>query len=715
MSSTTIDPKTAQSKAAPASGDAARAAITAMRTLAMDAVQTANSGHPGTPVSLAPVVYTLFQDVMRYDPADPVWPNRDRFVLSAGHASMLLYGMLHLMKVRTVEHETKVVDTPAVTLDDIKRFRQLGSVCAGHPEYRFCSGVETTTGPLGNGAATSVGMAIAGKWLAARYNRPGYDLFDYRVYALAGDGCMMEGVASEAASLAGHLQLDNLCWIYDSNRITIEGETDLAFTEDVGARFLAYGWNVLRVADVNDLPRLLHVLKQAGESKGRPTFVVADSHIAWGVPGKQDHHSAHGEPLGWDAIKAAKAFYGTDPEATFQVPQDVYATFEQGVGRTGAQASKAWNDLFAKYKAAHPEQAREIELMQHRDLPAGWDKDIPTFPWGDVEDPKNPGKTKKAAVASRDSAGKVLNAIAKRVPWLIGGSADLAPSTKTLLGFDGAGHFQAATPGGRNLHFGVREHAMGAALNGMSLCRVRPYGSGFLIFSDYGRGALRLGSLMELPVIYVFTHDSLGVGEDGPTHQPIEHLASLRAMPGLTVLRPADANEVAEAWRWIMPQKHRPVCLILTRQELPTLDRTACGPAAGLHKGGYVLADAPQGRPQVILVGSGSEVSLCMEARDALAAEGIQARVVSMPSWELFEEECGRDPSYREQVLPAAVKARVAVEMGSMLGWAKYVGAEGAVIGMSTFGASAPLKDLLKHFGFTKEHVVAEAKKQLAR
>jgi transketolase len=526
---------------------------------------------------------------------------------------------------------------------------------------------------------------------------------------------MMEGVASEAASLAGHLQLDNLCWIYDSNRITIEGETDLAFTEDVGARFLAYGWNVLRVADVNDLPRLLHVLKQAGESKGRPTFVVADSHIAWGVPGKQDHHSAHGEPLGWDAIKAAKAFYGTDPEATFQVPQDVYAIFEQGVGRTGAQASKAWNDLFAKYKAAHPEQAREIELMQHRDLPAGWDKDIPTFPWGDVEDPKNPGKTKKAAVASRDSAGKVLNAIAKRVPWLIGGSADLAPSTKTLLGFDGAGHFQAATPGGRNLHFGVREHAMGAALNGMSLCRVRPYGSGFLIFSDYGRGALRLGSLMELPVIYVFTHDSLGVGEDGPTHQPIEHLASLRAMPGLTVLRPADANEVAEAWRWIMPQKHRPVCLILTRQELPTLDRTACGPAAGLHKGGYVLADAPQGRPQVILVGSGSEVSLCMEARDALAAEGIQARVVSMPSWELFEEECGRDPSYREQVLPAAVKARVAVEMGSTLGWAKYVGAEGAVIGMSTFGASAPLKDLLKHFGFTKEHVVAEAKKQLAR
>ncbi|NCY01812.1 MAG: transketolase, partial [Planctomycetia bacterium] len=548
MSATTIDPQTTHAKAA-AAKDAARDAITAMRTLAMDAVQTANSGHPGTPVSLAPVVYSLFQDVMRYDPADPVWPNRDRFVLSAGHASMLLYSILHLMKVRTVEHETKVVDRPAVTLDDIKRFRQLGSVCAGHPEYRFCSGVETTTGPLGNGAATSVGMAIAGTWLAARYNRPGYEMFDYRVYAVAGDGCMMEGVTSEAASLAGHLQLDNLCWIYDSNRITIEGETDLAFTEDVGARFLAYGWHVLRVADVNDLPRLLHVLRQARETKGRPTLVVADSHIAWGVPGKQDHHSAHGEPLGWDAIKAAKAFYGVDPEAKFHVPQEVYATFEQGVGRHGAQARQAWNDLFARYKAAHPDQAREIELMQHRDLPAGWDKDIPAFPWGDVDDPKNPGKTKKAAVASRDSSGKVLNAIAKHVPWLIGGAADLAPSTKTLLGFEGAGHFQAASPGGRNLHFGVREHAMGAALNGMSLCRVRPYGSGFLIFSDYGRGALRLGSLMELPVIYVFTHDSLGVGEDGPTHQPIEHLASLRAMPGLTVLRPADANEVAEAWR----------------------------------------------------------------------------------------------------------------------------------------------------------------------
>lgn len=692
----------------------AYAAITAMRTLAMDAVQTANSGHPGTPVSLAPVVYSLFQDVMKYDPANPIWPNRDRFVLSAGHASMLLYSILHLMKVKTVEHETHVVDKPAITLDDIKRFRQLGSVCAGHPEYHFCSGVETTTGPLGNGVATSVGMAIAGKWLAARYNKPGFDLFNYRVYSVAGDGCMMEGVAAEAASLAGHLQLDNLCWIYDSNRITIEGDTDLAFNEDVGARFLSYGWNVLRVADVNDLPRLLHALRQAEETRCRPTFIVADSHIAWGVPGKQDHHSAHGEPLGWDAIKAAKAFYGVDPEAKFHVPPEVYATFEKGVGQKGAAASKAWGELFAKYKAQYPEQARDIELMQKRDLPAGWDKDIPQFPWGDIEDPKT-GKSKKAGAASRDSSGKVLNAVAKHVPWLMGGSADLAPSTKTLLGFEGAGHFQGATPCGRNMHYGVREHAMGAAINGMALARVRPYGAGFLIFSDYGRGALRLGAIMELPVIYIFTHDSLGVGEDGPTHQPIEQIASLRAMPGLTVIRPGDANEVSEAWRWIMPQKNRPVCLILTRQEMVTVDRTKFAPAAGLHKGAYVLADAAGGKPQVILIGTGSELSLCLDAREKLAAEGIQARVVSMPSWDIFEATCAKDPAYREQVFPSSVKARVAVEMGSTLGWAKYAGAEGEVIGMNSFGASAPLKDLLTHFGFTVDNVVAAAKRQVAR
>jgi transketolase len=619
------------------------------------------------------------------------------------------------MKVRTVEHETRVIDRPAVTLDDIRRFRQLGSVCAGHPEYRFCSGVETTTGPLGNGAATSVGMAIAGKWLAARYNRPGYELFGHRVWSIAGDGCMMEGVASEAASLAGHLELDNLCWIYDSNRITIEGSTDLAFSEDVGARFLAYGWNVLRVADVNDLGRLVAALRQAGRSRGRPTLVVADSQIAWGVPGKQGHHSAHGEPLGWDAVKAAKAGYGVDPEAKFAVPERVYETFARGVGERGAEASGRWRELFARYKGDFPEQARELELMQARDLPAGWDADIPAFPWGEIDDAKAPGGKKRAGAASRDSSGKVLNAIARRVPWLVGGSADLAPSTKTLLGFEGAGHLQAATPGGRNMHFGVREHAMGAVLNGLALSRLRPYGAGFLIFSDYGRGSLRLGSIMELPVIYVFTHDSIGVGEDGPTHQPIEQLASLRAMPGMTVLRPADANEVAEAWRWIMPQRHRPVCLILSRQELPTLDRDACGPVAGLQKGAYVLADAPGGRPEVILIGTGSEVALCMEARATLAAEGIAARVVSMPSWELFEEECARDPGYRERVLPAAVKARVAVEMGSPLGWCRYVGADGAVVAMTTFGGSAPLKDLLKHFGFTKERVAEAARKQLGR
>ncbi len=695
--------------------DPAFQAITAMRTLAMDAVQTANSGHPGTPVSLAPVVYTLYQHFLDYDPADAGWMNRDRFVLSAGHASMLLYSIIHLTGIRKLDAAGKPTSEPSVSIEDIKRFRQLHSVCAGHPEYHFCTGVETTTGPLGNGAATSVGMAMASKWLAARYNKPGHDLFDFRVWSVMGDGCMMEGVASEAASLAGHLQLDNLVWIYDSNRITIEGSTNLAFNEDVGARFLAYGWNVLRVADVNDLHRLREVLLHARATKGRPTLIVADSHIAWGVPGKMDHHSAHGEPLGWDAIEKAKAIYGADPKAKFHVPESVYEHMKSIMGKRGSEAHARWKDKFAAYKKAYPDLARQIEEMDARALPAGWDKDLPKFPWGEVDDPKTPGKKKIAGAATRDASGKVLNAVAKSVPWLIGGSADLAPSTKTLLTFDGAGAFQASTPGGRNLHFGIREHAMGAILNGLTLCKVRAYGSGFLIFSDYGRGSLRLGALMELPVIYVFTHDSLGVGEDGPTHQPIEQIVGLRAIPRMTVIRPADANEVTEAWRWIMPHQHGPVALILTRQELPTIDREKYAPATGLTKGGYVLADAPGGKPKVILIGTGSEVALCLAAHETLAKEGIASRVVNMPSWEIFEATCAKDPAYREQVLPAAVTARVAVEMGSTMGWAQYAGSTGAVIGMRSFGASAPLKDLLVEFGFTAAKVVEAAKAQLAK
>ncbi|MCY2937156.1 MAG: transketolase [Planctomycetota bacterium] len=695
--------------------DPAFQAITAIRTLAMDAVQTANSGHPGTPVSLAPVAYTLWQDFLQYDPADPTWRNRDRFVLSAGHASLLLYGVLHIAGVKRLGTDGKPTATPAISLDDIKKFRQLHSVCAGHPEYHFCSGVETTTGPLGNGASTSVGMAMAEKWLAANYNRPNHEIFGYQVWSILGDGCMMEGITSEAASLAGHLQLDNLVWIYDSNRITIEGSTDLAFNEDTGARFLAYGWNVLRLADVNDLPRLRDVLAKARATTGRPTLIVADSHIAWGVPGKMDSHSAHGEPLGWDNIEKAKLVYGVDPKARFHVPEIVYQHMADGLGKRGAAQHAAWNVTFDSYCKTYPELARQLEEIDSGSLPAGWDKDLPKFPSGEVDDPKNPGKKKINSAATRDASGKVLNAIAKNVPWLIGGSADLAPSTKTLLTFSGANAFQPESFGGRNLHFGVREHAMGAILNGLVLSKLRAYGSGFLIFSDYGRGSLRLGAIMELPVLYIFTHDSLGVGEDGPTHQPIEQLAGLRAIPHMTVLRPADANEVAEAWRWIMPRRHHPVVLVLTRQELTIVDREKYGAASGLAKGAYVLADAPDGKPKVLLLGTGSEVNLCLAAHDELAKEGISSRVVSMPSWEIFEATCAKDPAYREQVLPSAVTARVAVEMGSPMGWAQYAGSTGAVIAMRSFGASAPLKDLLVEFGFTPAKVVEAAKAQLAK
>jgi len=674
--------------------------INTIRTLSMDAVQQANSGHPGTPMSMAPVMYGLWQRHLRYDPADPLWPNRDRFVLSIGHASMLLYATLHLAGVRAVDKNLRPLNEPALTLDDIKKFRQLGSKTPGHPEYGLTAGVETTTGPLGQGVAGSVGMAIASKWLAAYFNRPGFELFDFDVYALCGDGDMMEGVSGEAASLAGHLKLGNLCWIYDSNRISIEGSTNLALSEDVGRRFAAYGWNVARVADANDQAALDQAIQNFRRCNDRPTFVVVDSHIAWGAPHKQDTAAAHGEPLGEEEIKLTKKNYGWPEDAKFLVPEGVREHFARGLGQRGRAAREAWAGKFADYRAQHPEPADQLEKILRRELPAGWDRDIPSFP----ADPKG--------VATRDSSGKVLNAIAQRVPWLMGGSADLAPSTKTRLTFDGTGDFAAGSYGARNFHFGVREHAMAAIVNGMVLCGLRAYGSGFLIFSDYARPAIRLAALMEIPAIHVFTHDSIGVGEDGPTHQPVEQVASLRAIPGLITLRPADANEVAEAWRVVMQLKHEPAALALTRQPLPTLDRTRYAPAAGLARGAYVLADADDGKPRVILIGTGSEISLCVEAGEQLKREGIQARVVSMPSWELFERQTAE---YREQVLPPSVTARVAVEQGSTLGWAQYVGSGGAVIGMKSFGASAPFQQLQEKFGFTAARIVDAAKEQLAR
>jgi len=677
--------------------------INTIRTLAMDAVQQANSGHPGTPMALAPVVYCLWQRFLRYDPDHPIWPDRDRFVLSAGHASALLYAMLHLTGVKTVNPKYETLGEPAVTLEEIKRFRQLGSKCPGHPEYRWTSGVETTTGPLGQGVATSVGMAIAGRWFASHFNRPGLDLFGYDVYALCGDGCLMEGISGEAASLAGHLRLANLCWIYDNNHITIEGNTSLAYSDDVAARFIGYGWDVTRVGDANDLELLERAFHTFKATTDRPTLIIVDSHIAYGAPHKQDTSAAHGEPLGEEEIRLTKRRYGWPEEAKFLVPDGVREHFQAGIGMRGKALHDAWVATFERYKLQYPDLADQGYRLLRRELPDGWDKELPAFP------------ASSKGVATRDASGQALNAVAKNVPWLLGGSADLGPSCKTRLTFDGAGDVDAEHPGGRNLHFGIREHAMGAVLNGLSLSKIRPFGSGFLIFSDYGRAAIRLSALMEIPVIHIFTHDSIGVGEDGPTHQPVEQLASLRAIPGLIVLRPADANETVEAWRMIMRFRHEPVALILTRQAVPTLDRSRYASAEGVQRGAYVLADADGGRPDVLLLATGSEVALCVDAYERLTAEGIKARVVSMPSWEMFEYYCGKHPGYREQVLPESVTARVSVEQASTLGWARYVGRRGRSLGMETFGASAPLKELQKKFGFTPEHVVAAAKEQLAR
>ena len=678
-------------------------AINTIRTLSMDAVQAAESGHPGSPMGIAPTAYVLWQRFLRYDPTDPTWSNRDRFVLSAGHASMLLYSVLHLTGTKAVSDSYEVLESPAVPLDDIKRFRQLDSKCPGHPEYRWTSGVETTTGPLGQGLANSVGIAIAGKWTAANFNRPGFELFDYDVYSVCGDGCLMEGLSAEAASLAGHLKLANLCWIYDSNRITIEGGTDLAFSDDTAKRFAGYGWNVLRVSDANDLAQLEGALTSFRNHHDKPTMIIVESHIAWGSPNKQDTCGAHGEPLGEEEIRLTKRGYGWPEDAKFLVPDGVYEHFTAGVGQRGHDLRQAWLARFEQYRAEFPELAAQLDCMHRRELPAGWDKNLPVFP----ADAK--GK------ATRDTSGQVLNAIAQNVPWLVGGSADLAPSNKTRLTFAGAGDMQAGNFGGRNMHFGVREHAMGSILNGMSVSKVRPYGGTFLVFSDYMRPAIRLAAIMEIPTIYVFTHDSLGVGEDGPTHQPVEHLASLRAIHGLITLRPADGNEVVEAWKFTMEQKREPVALVLTRQALPTLDRQKYAAADGLRRGAYVLSDAPNGKPDVLLLATGSEVSLVIEAQEQLKADGIQARVVSIPSFELFEHYCHEHPEYRESVLPSAVTARVSVEMGSTFGWERHIGLNGTAVGMRSFGASAPLKHLQKKFGFTVETVVNAAKQQVNR
>ncbi|MGB7888457.1 MAG: transketolase [Xanthobacteraceae bacterium] len=675
-------------------------AINTIRTLSIDAVQQANSGHPGTPMALAPLVYVIWNEVMRFDPQDPIWPNRDRFVLSNGHASMLLWSVLYLTQTRAVNAQYERLGEPAVTLDDIRHFRQLGSKAPGHPEYHLVSGVEATTGPLGQGIADSVGMAIARKWLGSRYNKPGFDLFDYNIYAVCGDGDLMEGIGSEAASLAGHLGLDDLCWIYDNNHITIDGNTRITFTEDVAARFVAYHWNVLRVGDANDLESIAEALEVFRKTKERPTLIVLDSHIGYGSPHKVDTSAAHGEPLGEDEVRLVKRAYHWPENAKFLVPDGVMERFADGIGQRGGKARRDWEAMFAKFRARFSELATEIDLMQMRELPAGWDRNLPNFP------PDAKG------IAGRDASGQVLNVLAQNIPWFLGGSADVASSTRTALKFPGAGEFEPGTPDGRNIHFGIREHAMAAIVNGLSLSKLRAFGSAFLIFSDYARPAIRLSALMELPTLLVFTHDAMGDGEDGPTHQPVEQLISLRAIPGLVVLRPADANEIVEAYRYILQLRHQPAVIVLSRQPLPTFDRSKYASAAGAARGAYIMADTPDGTPEIILIASGSEVALVIQAHETLTAQGIRCRVVSMPSWDIFEHQ---PQSYREEVLPVAVTARLAVEQGSVLGWANYVGPLGRVIGMKTFGASAPLRELQRKFGFEPEHVVSVAMELLGR
>jgi len=679
-------------------GEIDELAINTIRTLAIDAIEKANSGHPGTPMALAPVAYVLWQRFLRFDPSEPIWPNRDRFVLSAGHASMLLYALLHLTGVRAVDPEYEVEGTPAISLDDIKSFRQLDSKAAGHPEYRWTSGVETTTGPLGQGVATSVGMAIASKWQAAHFNRSGFELFDFDTYVICGDGDLMEGVSHEAASIAGHQHLDNLCWIYDNNHISIDGHTDLTYDDDVAARFMGYNWNVTRVGDANDLELISRAFETFRATDDRPTLIIVDSHIGWGSPNKQDTAAAHGEPLGEEEVRATKRVYGWPEDAQFLVPDGVREHFDAQIAVRGRELVREWQRLLGSYGREHATLESQINQMQRRELPDGWDRDIPSFD----ADPKG--------IATRKASNKVENAIAEQVPWFVSGSADLTDSTSVRLNFEGAEDFEPGARTGRQLHYGIREHESAAISNGLSISKLRPSWSTYLVFSDYARPAIRLSALMELPVIHIFTHDSIGLGEDGPTHQPVEHLASLRAIPGLNVIRPCDANEVAEAWRLTMEQTHQPVALVLTRQDVPVLDRSTYASADGLRRGGYVLADPEDGDPELILIATGSEVALAVEAHEKLIADGVRSRVVSLPSWYLFDQE---DEEYRESVLPSGVKARIAIEEASTLGWDRYVGTTGRMIGMHTFGSSAPLKDVQDEFGFTPEKVVETARSVL--
>ncbi len=668
--------------------------INTIRTLSIDAIQKAESGHPGTPMAMAPVAYTLWQRFLRFDPADPVWPNRDRFVLSAGHASMLLYSLLFLAEVQAVDPEYEVVGRPAVSIEDIESFRQLDSRAPGHPEYRWTSGVESTTGPLGQGVATSVGMAIASKWMGERY---GGEHFDFDVYALAGDGCLMEGVSGEAGSIAGHLNLDNLCWIYDNNHITIDGKTELAYEDDVAARFMGYGWNVARVGDANDTGLIAEALEEFRAEDGRPTLIIVDSHIGWGSPHKHDTAAAHGEPLGEEEVRETKRAYGWPEDAQFLVPDGVKEHFAAGIGRRGADLRAEWE---AGLRSLDEGLAAEIDVVQRRELPEGWDAGIPSF------------EADEKGLATRKASNQVENAVAERIPWLLAGSADLTDSTSVRLDFDGATDFEPGSFGGRQLHYGIREHEAAAISNGLSLSKLRPLWSTYLTFSDYARPAIRLSALMELPVIHLFTHDSIGLGEDGPTHQPVEQLASLRAVPGLDVIRPADANEVAEAWRVAIDRSHQPVALVLTRQNVPVIDRSKYASAEGLRRGGYVLADTEGGDPELILIATGSEVAIALSAHEELVAGGVRSRVVSLPCWELFERQ---DDAYRDGVLPPAVTARVSVEEASTIGWDRYVGAEGERIGMHTFGSSAPLKEVQTKFGFTPDRVAEAGREVLAR
>jgi transketolase len=672
--------------------------INTIRTLSMDAIQKANSGHPGTPMSMAPLAYTLWQRYLRFDPEDPIWPNRDRFVLSAGHASMLLYALLFLARVRAVDPDYEIVGQPAVSLDDIKRFRQLNSKCPGHPEYRWTSGVETTTGPLGQGIATSVGMAVASVWQAAHFNRHGAELFDFDVYAIAGDGCLMEGVSNEAASFAGHQKLSNLCWVYDNNHITIDGHTSITYEDDVEARFQGYQWNVTRVEDANDLDMIARGFDNFREEQERPTLIIVDSHIGYGAPHKQDTAEAHGDPLGDEEVRETKRFYGWPEDAQFLVPDGVQEHFTEVMGKRGAELRSEWQDTFESYRADEPENAAHLEAMQRRELPEGWDADLPSF------EPDEKG------VATRKASNKVENAVAAKVPWLLVGAADLTGSNSVAL--DDTEAFEPNSRNGRQLHYGIREHESAAISNGLSLSKLRPLWSTYLTFSDYAKPAIRLSALMELPVIHLFTHDSIGLGEDGPTHQPVEHLAGLRAIPGLDVIRPADANEVTEAWRAAMDRHHQPVALVLTRQDVPVIDRSKYASADGLRRGGYVLADPDGGDPEVILIATGSEVPLAVGAHEQLVSEGVRSRVVSLPCWELFERQ---ERSYQDEVLPPAIQARISIEEASTLGWDRFVGPEGAKVGMHTFGSSAPLKDVQSKFGFTPDKVAETAKEVLRR